>query len=293
MKISSEVVNETPRPSATVVMLRDTAQGMEVFLVKRHSASAVLGGAYVFPGGKLDDADMLLAEEQHLDTTAHALHQTLNEPETSTDVAKGLYVAALREAFEESGILYANIADAQQQRTAAQLLQQGVDFNAMLKQLALRLHTQSVVPWSRWITPRMPSVSSKRFDTRFFVALVPDQQIARHDDVETTQSVWIQPADALKQHWNYDIEMAPPQIMTLAHLSRFDSAAAVLEAARNTPAPAIEPEPFDQEGIRVICYPGDPRHSVAARAMPGPTRLMFRNRRFEPEGGFEDWLRDT
>lgn len=290
MKISSTVVNEAPRPSATVIMLRDTAQGMEVFLVRRHSASAVLGGAYVFPGGKLDDADLLLNEERCLDSTALALHQTLNEPHTPADVAKGLYVAALREAFEESGVLYANVADAAQQRAAAQMLQNGTGFNAMLEELSLRLHTQSVVPWSRWITPLMPSVSSKRFDTRFFVARVPQEQVARHDDVETTQSVWLQPADALKQYWNHDIEMAPPQIMTLAHLSRFSSAEAVLDAARSTPAPSIQPEPFDLEGTRVICYPGDPSHSVVARAMPGPTRLLFRNRRFEPEGGFQEWL---
>lgn len=290
MKISSTVVNEAPRPSATVIMLRDTADGMEVFLVKRHSASAVLGGAYVFPGGKLDESDMLLDEQHRLDSTAQALHQSLNEPHTPADVAKGLYVAALREAFEESGVLYASVADAQQQREAAQLLQGGVSFNTMLDQLSLRLHTRSLVPWSRWITPLMPSVSSKRFDTRFFVARVPGEQVARHDDVETTQSVWLHPADALKQYWNYEIEMAPPQIMTLAHLSRFTSAAAVLEAARNTPAPSIQPEPFDLDGVRVICYPGDPSHSVSARAMPGPTRLLFRNRRFEPDGGMQDWF---
>lgn len=290
MKINSDVVDDVPRPSATVIMLRDTDQGMEVFLVKRHAASAVLGGAYVFPGGKLDDADMVLDAQNYLDTTAQILHAALNEPQTPVDLAKGLFVAALREAFEESGVLYAGPADAGQHQMAAQLLQEGNSFNTMLELLQLRLHTQSVVPWSRWITPRMPSVSNKRFDTRFFVARVPQQQVARHDDVETTQSVWIAPAQALKQYWNYDIEMAPPQIMTLAHLSRFKTAADVLHTARTSPAPVILPEAFDVEGTRVICYPGDPDHSVLARAMPGPTRLMFRNRRFEPAGGLQDWL---
>jgi hypothetical protein len=136
----------------------------------------------------------------------------------------------------------------------------------------------------------MPSVTNKRFDTRFFVARVPEHQIAQHDNVETTQSVWITPADALKQYWNYEIEMAPPQLMTLAHLSRFANAEAALAAARVTAPPLVLPHAFDLEGTRVICYPGDPQHGVAARAMPGPTRLMFRNKRFEPAGGLNDWL---
>lgn len=289
MIINSAVVDDLPRPSATVVMLRDAPGGLEVFLVKRHAASAVLGGAYVFPGGKLDEADIELDAAQHLDATAHDLHSSLNEPQTPVGVAKGLYVAALREAFEESGVLYANQADAERQ-AAARMLQEGTAFNAMLARMQLRLLTRSVVPWSRWITPLMPSVTNRRFDTRFFVARVPDQQIARHDDVETTQSVWLQPKHALQQYWNYEIEMAPPQIMTLAHLSRFATAEQALEAARNNPSPVILPKAFDQEGMRVICYPGDPQHSVAERAMPGPTRLLFRNRRFEPAGGLQDWL---
>jgi hypothetical protein len=81
--------------------------------------------------------------------------------------------------------------------------------------------------------------------------------------------------------------MAPPQIMTLAHLSRFADVASVLQHAGKTAPPLVAPEPFDDAGQRVICYPGDPRHSLAQVAMPGPTRLRFRNRRFEPEQGFE------
>ncbi|NBX05268.1 MAG: hypothetical protein EBR18_04045 [Betaproteobacteria bacterium] len=81
------------------------------------------------------------------------------------------------------------------------------------------------------------------------------------------------------------MEMAPPQIMSLAHLARHGSVASVMaDVAARTPATVL-PESHDHDGQRVICYPGDPRHSVATRALPGPTRLVWRNQRFEPEAG--------
>ncbi len=297
MIIHSEVVTTEPLASATVVMLRDAPDGLEVFLVKRHAASAVLGGVYVFPGGKLDAADTELDAQKYCDRDTPALHKALAEPDTPPRVAKGLFVAALREAFEESGVMFATVgengayAGPSVKASANGLLQQGQAFNVVLHQLDLRLQTQAVVPWSRWITPLVPSFTNKRFDTRFFVARVPADQIARHDDVETTQSVWLKPAEALAQYWNYGIEMAPPQIMTLSHLSQFDSAQEVLDHAHTARPATVLPEAFNQDGQRVICYPGDPWHSVAERAMPGPTRLTFRNQRFEPTDGFEAWLR--
>ena len=91
----------------------------------------------------------------------------------------------------------------------------------------------------------------------------------------------------MQQYWDGGIELAPPQIMSLAHLSRHASVASVLEQARGRTPPVILPEPFEHEGARVICYPGDERHSVRERALPGPTRLHYRNRRFEPAEGFD------
>ena len=284
MEINSEVVHTPPRHAATVVMLRDTAHGLEVFLVKRHGLSDVLGGAYVFPGGKLDASDAELDPLLYLDQAPLDLHAALGESETDPRTATALYVAALREAFEESSILFT------QDARLARLAQAGGSsrpFNAMLSDLSLRLQTSAMVPWSRWITPRMPSVTSKRFDTRFFVAAVPAGQEASHDNFETTESQWLQPRAALEQYWNGHIELAPPQIMSLAHLARHTTVHSVLSAARTGTPPLIMPEPFDEAGERVICYPGDPRHTVTARAMPGPTRLHYRNRRFEPLGGFE------
>jgi 8-oxo-dGTP pyrophosphatase MutT (NUDIX family) len=255
-------------------------------LVKRHGLSDVLGGAYVFPGGKLDDSDLQLAEIAHLDQNSSALHGALGEPDLPMDVARGLYVAALREAFEECGVLFARDAAQHHSLQLAAQIKAGQPFNQVLAHLQLRLQTQALQPWSRWITPKMPSISSKRFDTRFFVAALPADQVASHDNVETTESVWLPPRVALEQYWDNHIALAPPQIMTLAHLARYPNVASALLFASRVPPALIEPEPFNEDGERVICYPGDPRHSIAIAAMPGPTRLRFRNKRFEPEGGF-------
>ena len=287
MELNSEVVTSVPRQAATVVMLRDTAHGLEVFLMKRHGLSDVLGGAYVFPGGKLDNSDALLSPPMHLDQDAAHLHAALGEPETDLTTATGLYVAALREAFEESGVLFTQDASAEQLAHAAQMQAQGVAFNQMLQNLGLRLQTSALRPWSRWITPHRPSVTNKRFDTRFFVAAVPEGQHARHDNFETTESIWLKPRQALEQYWDGQIELAPPQIMSLAHLARHASVDSVMAAASLAPPPLILPETFDDQGTRIICYPGDPLHSVSTRALPGPSRVVYRNRRFEPLGGFD------
>ena len=288
MELNLTTISTPPRPAATVVLLRDAPAGLEVFLMKRHGLSDVLGGAYVFPGGKVDAADAELDMAAHADQPPADLHGALGESGISASAAGALYVAALREAFEECGVLFAQGGVAAQPATqAAALLREGHGFNAVLAQMALRLQTRSILPWSRWITPVRPSVTNKRFDTRFFVAAVPGGQVAHHDDFETTESIWLSPREALQQYWAGQIELAPPQIMSLAHLARHTSVATVLAAAGARRPPVIQPESFDDEGERMVCYPGDARHSVRELALPGPTRLFYRNKRFEPATGFE------
>jgi len=287
MELNSEIVTTPPRPAATVVMLRDGTRGLEVFLLKRHGLSDVLGGAYVFPGGKVDRFDAELDMDAHLDQPLRDLHASLNEPQIDELTAAGLYIAAVREAFEESGILFAQGATQAHAVRATALLREGHAFDEVLAQMSLRLQTRSLAPWSRWITPKMPSVTNKRFDTRFFVSEVPATQIARHDNHEATESIWLEPRTALEQYRDGLIELAPPQIMSLVHLMRYSRVEGVMSAARSRAPALIEPEPFEQDGGRVICYPGDERHSVRERALPGPTRLRYRNKRFEPVDGFE------
>jgi 8-oxo-dGTP pyrophosphatase MutT (NUDIX family) len=298
MQLNSEIITTPPRASATVVLLRDEPQnGLEVFLLRRHTASAVLGGAYVFPGGKLDEADCASDVHTYLDTSPQALHSTLGEPDLSFHTAAGLYVAAVREALEECGVLFARVGphealahDAQQRQQWQQALHGGQGFADVLHCAGLCVDTQHLAPWSRWITPMQPSVTNKRFDTRFFVAVLPEGQHPIHDNIEAIDSVWLSPREALDRYWAGDLPLAPPQIMTLVSLLPHTDTASVLQAAKRRAPPLILPEAFDEEGVRVLCYPGDPRHSVAQRAMRGPTRLRFVAGRFEPTTGFEEFL---
>ena len=287
MDLNHEPVLTPPRDAASVVLLRDADAGLEVFMVKRHGASAVLGGAYVFPGGKVDPADSEPSALAQLSEPLDRLHAGLGEPQLGIEAAAGIWVAACRETFEEVGVLLSCGATLAHIERAAALLREGHGFADVLATLGLSLDCGNIVPWSRWVTPRVPSVMTKRFDTRLFVVAVPDGQRAVHDDRETVDSAWLTPREALSRYWDGQIGLAPPQIMTMAHLARYRGVAEVLAAARNRLPPLIEPEPFEQDGTRVIAYPGDERHPVRERAMPGPSRLAFRKGRFEPAGGFD------
>lgn len=289
LEINSDEVLAAPLASATVMVLRDSPLGPEVLMMRRHGNSAVLGGAHVFPGGKLDPQD-LQADPALLDRTPARLREALGEPGLDEGLAVGLHLAALRETLEECGLLLADGVDDRTVRLAEARMRAGEPFAPTLAALGLPLQTARLTPWSRWITPRVPSVTRARFDTRFFLAEAPTGQDAQHDDHEATETLWVLPQAGLRQYWDGAIDLAPPQILSLSHLARFDSVAAVLAAARQRPPPLVEPEAFDVDGERVICYPGDPWHRVAQAAWPGPTRVTWRNRRFEPEGGLEALL---
>lgn len=279
--INSDVVLTPPVAAATVMVVRDGSAGLEVLLVRRHGNSGVLGGVHVFPGGKLDAADSAVAPDW-LDTAPAVCRHALAEPGLDPAIAVGLHVAALRETFEECGLLLGlgTAWDRVREHTQA-----GAAFAAALRRQGLPLAVSCLLPWSRWVTPRQPSVTKKRFDTRFFVAPAPAGQDAVHDAFEATEAVWMAPREGLERYWAGEIDLAPPQIMSLSQLAPLGDVAQVLDTARSRPPALIAPEPFDEDGCRVICYPGDPRHSIAERAWTGPTRLIYRNQRFEAEGG--------
>ncbi len=275
------------REAATVVLLRDALQGMEVFMVKRHGLSDVLGGAYVFPGGKVDRADTDAKLLESLGAPHDSLHAALGEADLASVAAIGLYVAACRETFEESGVLLAEEPTEEQVRQARAQARQGVAFGEIVARLGLRPDWGNLVPWSRWITPNVPAMINKRFDARFFLAAMPATQTARHDDHEATESLWLRPRAVLEQYWAREINLAPAQIMSLAVLSRYRGVDDAMAAARGSRPPAIQPEPFKHEDSRAIAFPGDERHPVRERAVAGPSFLVYRNERFEPAGGFE------
>ena len=288
-RLNYREVTTPPRDAATVLLLRDHDATLEVLMLRRNRNSQVLGDAFVFPGGKLDphDADPALAPGIDLD--AASMLELLGEPGLTPDQARGLFVAACRETFEEVAVLLSPRSDAASQ--VAQAIAQGTPFAAVLGALELELTASRMHPWSRWITPRVPSMMNRRFDTRFFVAALPQGAVARHDEHEAVEARWLAPRHALSRYWAGEMVLAPPQIQSLAHLARHASVASVLAEAASRPPPLIEPEPFAIDGQRMIAYPGDERHPVRVRAFPGPTRLAVRNDRFEPVDGFEGFFR--
>ncbi|WP_295547813.1 NUDIX hydrolase [uncultured Pseudacidovorax sp.] len=281
--------------ASSVLLLRDGPGGLEVFMVRRHDRSSVLGGAWVFPGGKVDLVDA--HPEIAPDADPQALPFRLAEPDLPASVALALHMAALREVFEECGVLFAHGASgatpaAWVARVHA-LCDDGLRLDAAMAEAGLQPQLLSLHPFSRWITPeRSVSFQGRRFDTRFFIAALPLGQTAEHDDHEAVASAWLSPREALQQYWDGRMALAPPQIMSLVHLAHASARgdlADLMEAVRERGPYCVRPHVMDlPDGGKAMAYPGDPAHDVPERAMPGPLRLFVKGPgRFEPEGGID------
>ena len=288
MELNTETVTTPPRPASTLVLLRDAASGLEVLLLKRHALSDVLGGAYVFPGGKVDARDASHGLLCHLDRSPGALHAELHEADIDGTTAASLYVAAIREAFEESGILLAEGARHAQAVAARAFAARGS---------GIRTGADPVVPapadCADHALVTMDHAQGPHRDEQ--AGSTPDSSSPGYPVTRWPSTTTMKPPKAsgsppraaLERYWQRDIDLAPPQIMSLSMLTHFRDVAAVLRHARSVRPPVVAPEPFLQDGVRAVCYPGDERHSVARRAFPGPTRLAYRDGRFEPAAGFE------
>ncbi len=253
------------RDAATVMLVRDAPGGPEVFMLRRHLESVFVGGAYVFPGGAVDEAD----RSDDLDPVCEGL----GDPEASRrlGVERGglaYWVAAIRECFEEAGVLLAYDAAGDVVRfddpaVEADFLVHRRDVHAgrrrivdLCEDIGLRLACDNVHYFAHWITPEG---EPRRFDTRFFVARAPDAQEPLHDDVETIASLWVRPADALERHRAGELFMILPTLKNLEAISRFDRADDLLAAAgAQADIPCVEPRLVqDGDGLRVV-LPGDP-----------------------------------
>lgn len=220
----------TPRPAATLILLRQGAGGPEVLMLQRTQSAAFLGGAYVFPGGSLDPQDSAL----------HGRVQGLSDSQASArlGLASGglaYYVAAMRECFEEAGILLlcdrrgAPISPA---RAAALAHKRKQSFATLLEEEDLFLPADALAYYGHWITA--PG-RSRRFDTRFFVALAPDGQQGSHDAGETVHDVWIRPQEALERGERGEIEIVFATQHTLRDLGRFALREEAFQYARGIP----------------------------------------------------------
>jgi 8-oxo-dGTP pyrophosphatase MutT (NUDIX family) len=249
------------RPSATVILARAGSDGLEIFMVRRHARSPVAPSAYVFPGGtvRADDAEVKPANPEQL---ARSLSERSDTPVYAVEAA-AFYVSALRELFEEAGVLLVRDSSGQLLRVNAddQALQERLESTRLALQarelsLATVLADRNwqpafdlLIPFSHWITP---SVLAARFDTRFFVAEMPPGQAALHDTIETSEGVWLPPARVLDGEYHTVYATA----QHLRRLSAFHTAAELLAFARAKPIHTVQPEVVEAgAGLSVFIRP--------------------------------------
>ena len=273
-----------------MILLRERAEGpYELFLMRRGRNQAFMGGAYVFPGGRLDEAD---ADPELAvcigGLSAADAKRLLQETDLPEATALGLFVAAIRETFEEAGVLLArdvrgDLVDLSAPETADRFAAYRLELheNRMtLRDLAQReglLYAPDLLtPYSHWITPE---IETRRFDTRFLLARLPEGQVPVHDRMELTESRWLTPAFALTEHAAGRIVLMPPTLKTIEELLTFSNAGQLFAAARSQRIPTILPDAFwtaDSFGIRL---PHDSEYSLAAGKQPyhpgGSTRIVM------------------
>jgi 8-oxo-dGTP pyrophosphatase MutT (NUDIX family) len=259
------------RSAATVLILADRPD-LQVLMLKRNARSIFVGDMWVFPGGAVDPEDGT--------PEADAVVEGLTDTEASSNlgIEKGgvaFWVAALRETFEEAGILLARtpgkkeLVDLSQSDTEERFgtyragVNAGeVDFVSMVREQGLVLDGSGVHYVSRWVTPLGPP---RRYDTRFFVTAMPQGQQPLHDDDEAVHHEWVRPAEALALNESDEMLMMTPTISMLNRLSRYRSAVDAISAAEgnNEEQDELVRIRYDIEGPGRIAWPDDPDYAQA------------------------------
>ncbi len=270
-------MSATLRDAATVLLIRDAdatdgygGQSVEVCMLRRNLALEFVAGAYVFPGGSVDP------EDQSPEAVDRCDGLTDEEASSMLGIESGglaFWVAALRECFEEAGILMARptgdgpsgrgpLLDTTDPMLARRFAahrhavnEQRVGFLDVCEQEDLLLAVDAVYYIGHWITPEL---SPRRFDTRFFIAEAPPGQLVSHDDGETIADIWIRPSEALAREAAGEIELLPPTIFNLQKIEAFQTTAEVIEwAGQVADVPTVLPIVVVEEGRVLILRPGD------------------------------------
>jgi len=266
--VSRENRSVKPLPAATVTLVRDAPRGLEVLMLQRSHSLKFMPGVYVFPGGALDAADS--------SPEMQAMCAGLEDEAASRalGVERGgiaYWVAAIREAFEEAGILLAYDAsgnmvslhgDAAERYRAhrSSLDQRRGDFGAIVRDEGLRLAADRLTYFGHWITPvRAP----RRYDTRFFLAVAPERQEARHDNYETIAQVWVRPQEALDLCARETLNMRFPTIKTLEQFTQCATAAELVAVLSSTRVVRPLLPRMTRDGRTLL--PNDPGYEEAGR----------------------------
>lgn len=253
------------RDAATVMLLRDGVDGLEVCMLQRNLNSDFVGGAYVFPGGGVDPDD---ADDEVLSVCEGRTDDAASRLVGAQSGGLSFWVAAVRESFEESGVLLAAHSDGtvvsfEDPSTAERFAGHRAEVDSGRRRLAaicreedLRLTVGDIHYFSRWVTPLG---APRRYDTRFFVAAAPAGQEALHDDREVIGTRWLTPRVALEDHRAGRMTMIFPTVRTMVALSQFEAASQVLgHAATQARVDAVLPMMRDEGGGLRLILPGDP-----------------------------------
>lgn len=250
-----------PRAAATVALLRPAPTGLQVLLLQRNRKTGFVPGAFVFPGGRVDSADgdpALLERTDGLSAAEAARRLDLEESASPSPAA--YFVAAAREAFEETGILVGTRTDGRPPPVAGEprvrelrdhLLEDRWSFSQVLDELGCRIDGGAIEYIAHWITPE---AEPRRYDTRFFAAAVPEGARALHDPREMLGAEWLSPRQALERNLRGELPMVFPTIRTLESLAGFHSPVEALETFSGLEIPSILPRLVktpDGVGIRV------------------------------------------
>ncbi len=246
------------RPAATVLLVRDDPDGLEVLMLRRATKAVFAGGMYVFPGGRVDPSDGGIEIEpfcKGLDDRSASAHLGVDEG------GLAYWVAAVRECFEEAGVIVGRCGDGSDAHLSAEERRAVHAGEMSMAELCRRhdlvLDLEHVLYVAHWVTPRG---EVRRFDTRFFLAAAPDDQDALHDDLETVESRWMPPSAALAEMSVDGFMMLPPTIASLEWLSTCEDVESALATARAMPPPPrIEPRlRYDAMGnLTGIAMPGE------------------------------------
>ncbi len=242
----------TPEVAATVMLLRDGDDGLEVFMIVRHTDVAAFSGALVFPGGKVDPEDY-----------APDLRDFCRGSDALDDATLGLRIAAVREAFEECGALLARNSGKDTFLNAGRL--QGIEARwrralavdeahmlEMCQAEAIELAIDALVPFAHWITPE---TQPRVFDTHFFLAAAPAGQRAHHDGHEGADSTWITPSQAVAEAEAGQRTVVFPTRMNLLKLARSPTVADAIERATRAPIITVQPEAEPHPEGRILRIP--------------------------------------
>jgi 8-oxo-dGTP pyrophosphatase MutT (NUDIX family) len=248
----------SPKRAATVMLLKDTDTGIAVHMLRRRASMAFAGGAYAYPGGGVDLRD----DDRHVRWAGPTRAWWAERLGVDEAAAQAIVCAAVRETYEEAGVLLAGPASdsvvgdttgADWEADRAALVDRELSFAEFLDRRGLVLRSDLLGAWTRWITPEF---ESRRYDTWFFVAALPKGQRTRNASTEADRTVWIRPKDAAGSYDKGELLMMPPTIATLRQLSPYGSAAEALAAAPERDlTPVLARARIEGEQI-VLSWPG-------------------------------------